>query len=164
MLDASPPVSFGEIGPPWWHDRPVLVVGTGRSLQGFAFERLRDLGHILAVKRAVADLPFADACFGLDLPWMQNAKAELTEVAARMPLYLAVPDQHPLAYDVHVPGAIYLKRGRTCERLTETLGAVESGANSGFGALNVAYLKRARQIFLFGFDYHPNGHYCQERY
>lgn len=153
---------FSTVGPPWWDDRPVILVGTGPSLTGFDLSRLRDLGYILAVKEAVWDLPFADACFGLDYPWMRRMNGRLSELAARMPLYLAVAKQHPPAH-THVEGAIYLERDRKCGPLSDDPGIIEAGANSGFGAFNLAYLKHANLIYLFGFDY-TSDHYCPERY
>lgn len=157
------PTVFSRVSSPWWDDAPALLVGTGPSLAGFDLNRLRGLGHILAVKSSVWDLPFAEACFGLDLPWMRRENGRLAELAARMPLYLAVPKAHPPMH-THVAGAIYLERDRQCGPLSEDLGIVEAGANSGFGAFNFAVLKRARTIFLFGYDYTGGDHYCPERY
>lgn len=137
------------------------MVGTGPSLYGFDFGRLRGPWRVLAVKQAYHDLPFAEACFGLDLPWMRHHADELAELAARMPLYLTVPDQE---IDIRpVAGAVFLKRTGRCDRFSDDLGTIEAGGNSGFGALNFAYLKRAKKIVLFGYDY-GGSHYCEDRY
>jgi hypothetical protein len=154
---------FGEVGPPFWDTRPTLIFGTGSSLAGVDFNSFRGLGHILAVKEAWRDLPFADACFGLDLPWIRRSAEALAELATRMAVYLAVPDEEPRKH-VLIPGAIYLVRTRVCDLMTTKPGVVESGGHSGFGALNLAFLKRARSIYLFGFDCYGGDHYCPERY
>jgi len=156
-------VEFGRVEPVDWGDRPAIIVGTGPSLAGFDHDRLRGLGNVLAVKEAVWDLPFADACFGLDLPWMRRQGDRLIDVAARMQLYLAIPPVGLPPGHRPIPGAIHLVRRRTCNQFSEDPAEVESGGNSGFGAVNVALLKGARTIVLFGFDY-THGHYCPDRY
>lgn len=135
-----------------WDDRPTVIVGTGESLKGFDFPSLgAGRFRVLAVKQAHRDLPFADACFGLDVAWPFWARPELVEVAKRCELYIAQPDQEALA--PAIPGAIYLRRLRTNESFTRDPGAVEGMGNSGFGALNLALHKGARRIALLGFDY-----------
>lgn len=163
--------AFGTVGPASWGERPAIVVGTGPSLKGFDFARLEGLGHVLAVKQAWLDLPFAEACFGLDIPWQRRSYADLCALAQRMPLYIAIPDQEEIPRVI--PGATYVVRARASDFMSEDPRVIESGGNSGFGAVNFAYLKKrgvkktdseaARTVVLFGFDY--NGpHYCPERY
>lgn len=162
-----PVPEFSKVGPPYWDDRPLLIIGSGISLKGFEFNRLNGLGRILAVKEAVFDLPFADACFSLHIPWFRTRAKELPELAKRLELYFAIPKgMSEKQYDPIVPGAIYLDRVRINNGfVTDDPGKIESGANSGFGAVNLAYHKRAKLIYLFGFDYSPTaGHYCQDRY
>ena len=158
-----PRVEYGAVTEPWWSDKPLAIVGTGPSLKGFDFAALNDpRWRVLAVKQAVWDLPFADACFGLDIPWMRRERERLIELAARIPLYLAVPDEEPGKYDP-IPHAINLIRTRVCDVMSEKPTHIESGGNSGFGAVNLALLKRARRVVLFGYDYYA-GHYCEDRY
>jgi hypothetical protein len=82
-----------------------------------------------------------------------------------MQVYLSVPvgmreDQYTI-----VPNAIYLDRIRVTNTLSTNPKKIESGGNSGFGAVNLAFLKKAKTIYLFGFDYSPSGgHYCPDRY
>lgn len=146
---------FGAVEPPWWDDKPLAIVGAGASLKGFDFRRLdRPDLRVLAVKTAWEDLPFAAACFGLDLPWIARDAHRLRELSRRMPLYLAVPERGP---DVdrlpEIPDAIWLRQTRIMGAMSERPDTIETGGNSGFGALNLAYLKRARAVYLFGFDY-----------
>lgn len=147
---------FGKVQEPWWDDAPVIIVGAGPSLAGFDFNRLRGLGHILALNQKAWDLPFADACFSLDIQWMGRDPSKLEELAARTPLYLAVPDQKQPIHE-HVSGAIYLRRDRQCGPLSEDPSTIEAGGTTGFGGLNLAYLKRGKRIFLFGYDYDDGG-------
>lgn len=152
--------NWGKVDAPWWSDKPVLVVGTGPSLKGFDLGRLQGLGYILAVKAAIHDLPFADAGFGLDLPWMKREYDFLSKLT--MPLYLSIPVDHPENAPA-MENAIYLRRRRRHDGLSENPEEIESGGNSGFGGFNLATLKRAKLIYLFGFDY-TGSHYCPEHY
>lgn len=153
-------VQFSQIEPPWWDDMPCIVVGTGPSMKGFDFSKLQGLGYILAVKEAVWDLPFADACFGLDLGWMRRKQDDLRKL--KMPLYLSVPEGGKY-HEQHIENAIYIRRLRRADSFSEDPRYIESGGNSGFGAINLAFLKRAKLIFAFGYDY-QGAHYCAERY
>lgn len=141
-----------------WSDRPLLIVGCGASLKGFDLNRLRGLGRILAVKESIWDLPFADACFGLDVPWMERQRTKLSELP--MPLYLAVPPKR--TFPIMANATYYMRK--FSDRLSDNPAEISCGRNSGFGALGLAKHKHARQIILFGFDYQPNSYYCPERY
>lgn len=158
-------VEWGAVGPPYWSDKPVLIVGAGPSLKGFDFNRLRGLGYVLAVKETWVDLPFADACFGLDVPWIIRQYGALCDVAQRMQLYVSVSHNERRPWRP-IPRATHLifDRNKVVGFSTDPA-RIESGAHSGYGAVNLAILKRARAIFLFGFDYTSTyDHYCPERY
>ena len=164
----SVPLAFSSVGPPYWNDAPVLVIGTGPSLKGFDLSRLRGLGHVLGINEAWRDLPFADACFTVDTTFLWRRKRELTALARRMPFYAAIPatttQSHiPDPKFAHVDGAIYLERLTKCGPMSTNPSAIEAGGHSGFGAVNLADLKRGKLIYLFGFDY-TAGHYCDDRY
>jgi len=160
----SPLPPLGKVEAPWWDDQPLAIVGAGASLQGFDFSRLKIDGvRVLAVKESVWDLPFAECVFSLDRPWINRQADKLR--ALDMPKVFAVePEVRPCE---NIEGALYILRSRF-EGFSEKPDVIQSGANSGFGAVNYAYLKRAGRgghpIVLFGFDYKPGPHYCQERY
>ena len=155
---------FGRVQEPLWDKRPVIIVGTGPSLKGFDLSSLTGLGWILACKESMFDLPHADAIFGLDLPWMRVRHDYLAQRAldGECEVYLAAPEQTLHLFN-NVPGAIYLKRLTTQHKFTMDPEAIECAGHSGFGAINLALLKRARELFLFGFDY-TSGHYNQPKY
>lgn len=137
-----------------------MLVGCGASLRGFDFNRLCGLGTIIAVKEAVWDLPFADHCFGLDVPWMHRQREALSRLA--IPLHLAVPKELGRP---DIPNAIFYERIRSrIVRLSIDPNKIECGRNSGFGALNLAFLMGAKRIVLFGYDYQPDSYYCPQRY
>lgn len=147
------PSRLSCIGPPWWDDKPLAIVGAGPSLRGFDFARLDIPGvRVLAVKEKIFDLPFAQAVFGLDRPWISRQADRLRELKCEV--YLAPTGDLRNCADVENATYLQLKR---YGRFSDALGILESGGNSGFAAVNLAYLKRAKRIVLFGFDYTERG-------
>ncbi len=156
MTAAGTAINFGLVYSPWWDDRPVYIVGGGPSLRDFDFERLRGR-RVLAVNEAFVNLPFApDAVFSLDSNWARHRCAEMTCFTGEK--FLAVQEPYWPYVD---PSAIMLRRLRR-PGLSVDQGSVHICGTSGYGALNVAYLKRAREIFLLGFDMAGSGHWHPE--
>ena len=149
-------------------------------MKGFDLDRLRIAGvRVLAVKEIIRDLPFADAVFALDRPWMSR-RADWLRCECPAEIFLAPVNLEREHRSVPlIEGATYLKLARfegfsgpgAIKPEFDDYGLLQSGGNSGFGAVNLAYLKRAGQagkpVVLFGFDYcEPDGrhHYDDERY
>lgn len=156
---------FAPVGPPYWDDRPVAIVGAGPSLTGFDFARLHGPWHVLAIKQKYLDLPFADAVFGMDMLWITTQSAAV--VASGVPAYFALPTDHPPTHPRQPPiikGAHYLKRQREGDLLSTVPDTVNHCGTSGFGGLNFSVLKRGRINVLFGFDYNTKGHDRPEQY
>lgn len=161
-----PPVKFGSIEGDW-SDRPVALVATGPSLTGFDVNQLHGLCRVIAIKEMIFELPWADEGFGLDITWMSKARRQKELEACRMPLVLAVPDEG-LTMDLppERPGITYIERKRG-EQLSTDPRSIYAGGTSGFGALNVAYLRGCKDVFLFGYDYRTDGsrhHHDNARY
>jgi len=145
-----------------WEGRPLAIVGTGPSLKGFDFKTLQTTGcKVLAVNNAIYDLPFADAVFSLDTMWINGNRAMLDSLvcAGHTKVFLS----YLLGRVPHIEGAIHLEYRVTMHGLSDDPGAIECGYTSGYGALNLGYLKLASPIVLFGFDF-DGGHYCEDRY
>jgi hypothetical protein len=142
--------TFSQVGPPWWDDKPVAIVGNGPSLRGFDYERLRAC-HVLAVKGAIFNIHWADAGFGLDIPRYLEWLGMLNTVRT-MPVYWATPKIKFLGPGPHPPCVRFLRRVDISD-LSDDPYAVCSGGTSGFGAFNLAWLKRAKRIVLLGFEY-----------
>lgn len=141
-----------------WSDRPVYVVGGGPSLAPHVDAlKWRHEFYVLGVNRAAELLgpTNVDATFSLDRMFIDRYHDRLYEWAnpedPYHEVYLAVAagwdESHAL-----VPGATYLER-RAMAGLSEDPAAVANGLNSGYGALNLATLKGAREIYLLGFDF-----------
>lgn len=147
-------ITLGEVGPPWWDDRPVFIVAGGPSLRGRDLSGLRSRGWVLGVNRAADTVP-CDASTSLDGLFIGRYKPRLEQwIAKGQQVYLCVDPDHRKP---PVAGAVYLLRQRF-----EDAGAwsadprkIVNGANSGYAALNIALLKRARTVYLLGFDMVP---------
>jgi len=151
------PDIYGEVAAPWWDDGPVAIVAGGPSLRGFDWDQLGDLQakgcHILTVKGSIFDIPWADAGFGLDMPRFEEWRLRLAELPTRV--YWAVPVEHAVVTSRPSDNMVFLKR-IAGEAISTDPTMIFSGGTSGFGALQLAILKHAKRIVLFGFDYNPN--------
>lgn len=125
------------------------IVGSGPSLRGFDFERLRDT-TVLAVNDAMLKVPWAAALFSMDHRWVRSRLTSLVEFPGEK--YVAIQERFEDLWSI--PGVTYLRRARF-ESLSADSRIVHLGGCSGYGALNVAVLKGATDITLYGFDLTP---------
>lgn len=140
-------VKFGEVGPPWWTDAPVFVICGGLSLRGKDLSNLRDVGYVLGTNRT-ADLVPVDATFSLDHNFMKNRAGTLTEWSRLHEVYLAVAPDYA---DPPLEGPTYLERRQGNVPSLDPR-YITNGLNSGYGALNLALLKRSTETWLLGLD------------
>lgn len=148
-----------------WSDRPIAIVGGGPSLAGFDLERLRGKCRVIAVNEIMMDMPWADLGFSLDITWVWRRHVEIEK--RTNPVLFAMPDDGKLGYQFPEAAHItYIKRQRS-DVLSADPVIISSGGTSGFGAFNVSWLLKGRDIFLFGFDYGTNQgqhHYDDRKY
>ncbi len=132
-------------GPPW---PEAVLIGGGPSASVFQFDRLRRRITV-AINDAAVRLPWATALFSEDSTWIKNRQSQIK--AFHGSRYLVVDSES----DCKLPDVTYL---RPCNEpgLSQDPATINVGGTSGFGALNLAYLKGARRIFLVGFDYLPS--------
>jgi hypothetical protein len=161
-------IDFGRVPSPSWEDKSVIIVGAGPSLKGFDLKRLYDHGYVVAVNGAMHDLLFADAWATMDNAFIRDNETFLNEPGPE--LFIGAPSDDWCGdppYPPKIGRATYLKlMKRPDNLLSVTPGELTQGCTSGFMALNFAFLKRARTIVLFGFDYSEKhgSHYCPDRY
>lgn len=150
-LQARQSVTLSAVGGPFWSDKPVAIVAGGPSLTHFDFDQLRGHCHVLAVSASMFDIPFAAAGFCLDhigvRNWWERFKALPFEVwiGADGP-FISGPNSKPSA------NMRFIQRTKL-PHISESSRVINGGGTSGFGAINLAVLKGARRIFLFGYDY-----------
>jgi hypothetical protein len=140
-----------------WNDKPVFLIGGGASLRGFDFSVMRSThAYVVGVNQAIFDAPVC-AGFSADSLFIERRAAQLQRLAERgIEIVLApgaAPGSAPGAPKIRVPGAIYLTRKIT-RGLSSNPTVVHSIGSSGYAAVNLAVLKHAQGIVLFGFDYH----------
>jgi hypothetical protein len=141
---------YGKITKPFWDDRPVAIVSGGPSLVGFDFERLRG-AHVLAVKSAIFDIPWADAGFGLDMLRYKEWRDKLASVQSRV--YWAVHRDHLERTGPPPSKNITFLQRIDGQAMSSDPSVIYGGGTSGFGAMQICFHKKAKRIVLFGFDY-----------
>jgi len=136
---------FVEVGPPYWSDVPVFIIGGGTSLRGFDFDILRGRGITVGVNVA-AFLARTDVMFSIDHALHRARRDEIEAFAASGgEVWFALAPNNTLFW----PGVNYIERrgGVFAGHPREV-----HGTHSGFAALNFAAHKRARTVYLLGID------------
>ena len=159
-------INWSSVDPNEAGDR-IIIIGSGKSLIGFDFNRLRGLGTIITVNDAGKQVPFADLWFTLD-PWGLHGPQIPTNFNGKM--YAAVSEYYgtsmapvPEHRESPNPRVHFLHRLRSHNKigvssetsyklgLSEDKSCINTG-NSGYGALNLAYHYRPKKILLLGID------------
>jgi hypothetical protein len=110
-------------------------------------------GLVVAVKGAMFNVSKADCGFGLDIPRYLEWQGMFNRVP--FVIYWATPTIKLLGPGPHANQVRFLRRLDTTA-LSDDPHTVYSGGSSGFGALNIAWLKRAKRIVLLGFEYNAD--------
>ena len=137
---------FGTVSAPYWDDKPVVLVGGGPSLKGFKFDQLKSKNaYVVGVNQALFDAP---CCAGVsaDVMFMHVRRTALESFAKKFPIYACVPE------NIDPTSMIHLDK-RWKKEFSEHPSAIHTVGSSGFAALNIAYMKKAKRIILLGFDY-----------
>jgi hypothetical protein len=164
VLFKSPTISnreLSEVLPPGsWEGRPAFIMGGGPSLEGFEWGKLRGhrtIGVNLAFYKFNPTITFSmDTRF---LNWILNETYE-----PKYPGIKAKFEKTPaykvwcLTYSAKLPADIYIIKvfknhdfgmRNFSFNMSEGIG---HGNNSGFGALNLAFVLGANPIYLLGYD------------
>jgi hypothetical protein len=140
-------VFFSQISEPYWDDRKVFIIGGGPSLIGFDFDRIRGCGLFLGVNDSAFHVGGCEALCSMDQTWIKKRRKWYKHFAGEV--FLAVTDNFEFN-EYHVKTATYLLRQRFDGLSFNT--KMLTGHNSGYAALNLAFLKKCREIYLLGFD------------
>jgi hypothetical protein len=137
--------------PEWpdWTGETVAIVASGPSAKQANPAQLEGRAKVIAIKKSVELVPFADAVYGCDFPWWKSVNG----LPAFKGLRLAY---HPRACDQYGCAKVEIPKPISDELLFEKTGVVGGGGNSGFQALNLAAQFGASRIILVGID-------CQDR-
>lgn len=140
-------MKYGFVGKPWWDRLPTVIVAEGPSSKGFDYSQLKDKAHILAVKAAMFHIPFADAGFGVDIPRYKEWESRFSSLS--FPVYWGTDALHVLKTRENVT---FLERTHK-QDLAKEPDMIAVGCSSGYAAINLAVHKRAKLIYLIGYDY-----------
>lgn len=130
-------------------NRPVLMIGTGPTLNDFNVGPFIGLAYIIAVNDSYKVCPQADMIYACDYDWWSHHGANVSGLRG---------EKVTLRYDLSAPNNAWAREveylGRNGFSVSST--AVFSGHNSGFQALQLAASKSSR-IFMAGFDMGATG-------
>lgn len=139
----------------------VYVIGGGPSLADFDFKTLKDKPTVGA--NDAGRLSGAQTVVTIDRNYHKNRSKELAALAKKGTRVISALPADLKGYKFP-PELTYLrfKRGRGLSMNPDML----YGLNSGFAALNVAYLAGAKGIHLIGFDFRfsDKGQHWHEEY
>jgi hypothetical protein len=162
-------IKFGEVEKPTTPIDNIVIIASGPSVNNINLEHLRwvDNKFVITINDAGKHINFADAWFTLD-PWGLQGPQLPTGNPCK--LYAAVPQDYGtpnarIAQHRATPSAkiTYLHRlishndpsvsSETAYKLglSDDPSCISTG-NSGYGALNLAYHMRPKNIYLLGID------------
>jgi hypothetical protein len=137
---------------PIWEGETIYIIGGGPSLKDFDWNKL--IGkRTIAINKAIVSYPNADALYWTDSRVYGWHKHEIDKFKG-----LKYTIRHHITYPADVK---ILKKGDKFG-LNESKDSLCHGNNSGYAAINLAYLLGAKRIVLLGYDMHndgKNGHY-----
>lgn len=137
---------FSGAGPDW-RGNTVWIIGGGPSVKALSWLDIARLTGITLGVNKSAWFFGCDAMVTLDQWFVHRCRQRVAEYAADKDAYLAAWQRCGYA---PIDGATYL--GRDLKLGLSRNPGVLHGDNSGFAALNLAYLKGATDIRLLGFD------------
>ena len=129
-----------------WSDRPTYIVGGGSSLTGFDFKRLD--GRTVGCNRAAFDAD-CDVLVSLDQHFCRMQRDEIQHFVDEGREAILVMPPSEVGHK-QVEGATYVYRVRN-QGLSDDPARVY-GLHTGYAALGVCYLKKAKEIGLLGMD------------
>lgn len=140
-IDDAEQIPYGEVTGDW-SDGWTYVIGAGPSLLGFNFEVLD--GHTIGANKSAFEAK-TDTLATMDWKFAEGYAQEIADFKGDK--YIGIMNIGKVVYS---EGATYLKTVREGSLSTDPTLIV--GLNSGYAALNVAFLKGAKKIGLLGFD------------
>ena len=128
----------------------IWVVGNGPSAQDIPVSFWKDK-NVLVINNALFRVPNAGALFSLDVNWIRKHRTAIFRFPGEKYLSLPNPNQDGC---MDLPGVKYSLWGYG-KGLSNDPEHIKTGCNSGYAALNLAYLKGSQEIHLIGYDMNP---------
>jgi hypothetical protein len=124
-----------------WSGATVVCLGTGPSLTQADVDTCRGKARVIAIKHAIELAPWADALYSGEKAWWNAGVKSLAYTGLRVAIE---PGETRW-------GATVLKNTGPIGLETRPTG-LRTGKNSGYQAINLAYLFGAGKIVLLGYD------------
>ena len=151
-------MSFGVVDAPFWDDRDLYIVGGGESLIGRDLSQLNKKGRVLGVNRAPDFVP-CDVFFTIDHTFLRKRRESIEQWAASGMEAWACAGEQWFDQEAAIPLVKYLIRVQGTG-IDAGPGTLINGLNSGYCAVCLAVLKRAKRIYMLGYDLNgENGHW-----
>lgn len=132
---------------PIWEGETVYIIGGGPSLIGFDWTRLSGK-RTIAVNKSILSYPNADAMYWTDSRVYGWNKSEIDKFKG---------PKYTIRHHVTYPTDVKILRKSNKFGLEDSKDAICHGNNSGYAAINLAYLLGAKRIILLGYDMKNDG-------
>lgn len=132
---------------PIWEGETVYIIGGGPSLIDFDWKRLSGK-RIIAVNKSILSYPNADALYWTDSRVYGWNKTEIDKFKGL---------KYTIRHHVTYPSDVKVLRKSNKFGLECAKDAICHGNNSGYAAINLAYLLGAKRIILLGYDMKNDG-------
>ncbi len=141
-----------------------ICIASGPSLTKADCEKVQGAGKIIAVNDCYRLAPFADHLYAADGKWWLHYGDEVHKTF-RGQCWIAVRGDSEKTHAQHLQALdrfpwLMAAYGAPRQGLGRTL--VHWGGNSGYAAINMAYLLGANEIWLLGYDHKGKGHWFGE--
>jgi hypothetical protein len=120
-------------------DTRFFIVATGASLTQDDVNYIKGKGTIIVINNAFKLAPFADILYACDVVWWEAYEKDLINWNGK---------KMSIFYDQN--GCIKWECNTRLNGLGEEV--IHTGGNSGYQAINLAYLLGAKEIILLGYD------------
>ena len=127
---------------PDWAGLPVVCIGGGPSLTRDDVDYVQGKAKVIAINNGYQIAPWADLLYACDLKWWKWHNGCPGFSGEKWTMDEQASLKFNLNYIEGIPG-----RG-----LSDKPDVIHHGSNSGFQALNLAYLLGASKIILLGYD------------
>ena len=124
-----------------WNDDVVYIVAGGPSLKGFDWAKL-DGKKVIAINRAFSYLPNADVLYFSDTRFYEWYRDDIEKFKGL---------KYTISNKIKSTTVKSLKRGHETGMHTDGY-TLSHGNNSGYAAINLAYMLGAKVIILLGYD------------
>ena len=126
-----------------WQGETVVCIGGGPSLTADDLDYIRGKAKIISINDAYRVAPWSDLQYACDLKWWDWHRESIEDMPDdRWTTDKTAAQKYKLNY---IPGT-------HADGLSDDSKLIHYGKNSGYQAINIAYLKGAARVLLLGYD------------